>query len=156
MKSFSLASRRGHFSTLNELTTCIRASMLVPGLTGPLLCAPKGELADSAWRESSPPPPPPPQVLGGDDSPNTTGPADVRGTGKNIVSKAMSRATSWAVGEWRRAELREMSGEDGEGAEDPVGSQDGAAEAVDSAHDDVAGDSELLLDALVFEPLPYR
>ncbi|CAM9219890.1 unnamed protein product, partial [Discosporangium mesarthrocarpum] len=41
MSSVSLASTTGHFSTLKELTHCIRASMLVPGLAGPLVTVPR-------------------------------------------------------------------------------------------------------------------
>ncbi|CAN0461990.1 unnamed protein product, partial [Phaeothamnion confervicola] len=35
MTSHVLSSRSGHFSGLDELLRCMRASMLVPGLTGP-------------------------------------------------------------------------------------------------------------------------
>lgn len=32
-----LTSKGGHFKTLRELTECMRASMLLPGITGPMV-----------------------------------------------------------------------------------------------------------------------
>ncbi|CAM9200175.1 unnamed protein product [Chrysoparadoxa australica] len=36
-KSVALSAKGGHFSSLEELTACMRASMLLPGITGPLV-----------------------------------------------------------------------------------------------------------------------
>lgn len=36
-KAVVLTSRGGHFKTLRELTECMRASMLLPGITGPMV-----------------------------------------------------------------------------------------------------------------------
>lgn len=36
-KPVVLTSKGGHFSTLRELTECMRASMLLPGITGPMV-----------------------------------------------------------------------------------------------------------------------
>lgn len=33
-KSILMSAEEGHFSSLSELTNCMRASMLLPGLTG--------------------------------------------------------------------------------------------------------------------------
>ncbi|KAG5184415.1 acyl transferase/acyl hydrolase/lysophospholipase, partial [Tribonema minus] len=40
MDSHTLTSAKGHFATLPELARCMRASMLVPGMTGPLVTFP--------------------------------------------------------------------------------------------------------------------
>lgn len=36
-KAVVLTSKAGHFKTLRELTECMRASMLLPGITGPMV-----------------------------------------------------------------------------------------------------------------------
>lgn len=36
-KAVVLTSKGGHFKTLRELTECMRASMLLPGITGPMV-----------------------------------------------------------------------------------------------------------------------
>lgn len=36
-KAVVLTSNGGHFKTLRELTECMRASMLLPGITGPMV-----------------------------------------------------------------------------------------------------------------------
>lgn len=36
-KAVVLSSKGGHFKTLRELTECMRASMLLPGITGPMV-----------------------------------------------------------------------------------------------------------------------
>ncbi|CAM9223266.1 unnamed protein product [Discosporangium mesarthrocarpum] len=55
-KSISMSSRRGHFSTLRELTNCMRASMLLPGITGPMVNLPGVDepLVDSQLYEPIP------------------------------------------------------------------------------------------------------
>lgn len=132
MSTVSLASRRGHFSTLDELTGCIRASMLVPGLAGPLLSVPRRQRAVSRGDAGGP--------WAADE------PQQRRGGfvfGRRGGSEEEQR---------RRLEL------DGEGtaATTPLGltSESGASEEEGIADGDDA--TELLVDAMVFEPLPYR
>ena len=141
MSSVSLASRRGHFSTFSELIACIRASMLVPGLAGPLLSVPAGELADSAQENES---------------------------NRGSKVKLSSRARSWAAGQWRRSASLKPFGKGGE--EKGAQEKGGAAFTAGSTPEDIATAStvasvaaaaavaspELLVDAMVFEPLPYR
>lgn len=57
MSTVSLASKKGHFSTLDELTGCIRASMLVPGLAGPLASVPRRQRWPASWTTDSEAPP---------------------------------------------------------------------------------------------------
>lgn len=158
MKSVSLASRRGHFSTFSELTACIRASMLVPGLAGPLLSVPTGELADSAWGE---------RQQQQQTTATTVDSQEYEENGGGKV-KLSSRATSWAAGQWRRSQSLRSLGKDGEkrgrqaggGASSAAGSApEGIATAAGAGDGAAAASSaapELLVDAMVFEPLPYR
>lgn len=53
MTSVSLASHRGDFSTLDELRTCMRASMLVPGMAGPPMTVYRNSSAGFDRRNSS-------------------------------------------------------------------------------------------------------
>eukprot|EP00903_Cladosiphon_okamuranus_P009684 g9214.t1 len=150
MSTVSLASRRGHFSTVDELTGCIRASMLVPGLAGPLLSVPerrrrrrrKGQPSESLAAADSASPPPS----------NTDSVVDSYVGGSTAASQAQRRKNRDLF--WRRG----GSEEDGRQPE----RDNGVAAVLEwegLAPEGSAGDSdstELLVDAMVFEPLPYR
>ena len=152
MGSVSLASRRGHFSTLEELAACIRASMLVPGLAGPPRHVPGDDEANSASRQ--PPLPPPPRTTV---ERNQNRSVDTLAGGE-VETRPRE---SWAVGAWRRSprtrsfwEGRARGGRrySGDGGRDASAA---SAPALKRAQED-ADVSELLVDAMVFEPLPYR
>lgn len=147
MSSISLASRKGHFSTLDELTACIRASMLVPGLAGPLRSVRASQRADSAWRDQLP------QL----DTEYAARPTAKRADHTGMRRAVTSRASSWALGKWRSR--RQLLLGRGWGKGDIVGG-DAAASAscapTPGGAADGNEDSELLVDAMVFEPLPYR
>ncbi|CAM9838723.1 unnamed protein product, partial [Ectocarpus sp. 12 AP-2014] len=55
-KAVVMTSKGGHFSTLRELTECMRASMLLPGITGPMVTLPNVDepLVDSQLYEQIP------------------------------------------------------------------------------------------------------
>eukprot|EP00903_Cladosiphon_okamuranus_P016650 g15353.t1 len=55
-KAVVLTSRGGHFKTLRELTECMRASMLLPGITGPMVTLPNvdEQLVDSQLYQQIP------------------------------------------------------------------------------------------------------
>eukprot|EP00752_Nemacystus_decipiens_P006162 g5559.t1 len=55
-KAVVLTSKAGHFKTLRELTECMRASMLLPGITGPMVTLPNvdEQLVDSQLYEQIP------------------------------------------------------------------------------------------------------
>lgn len=191
MSSVSLASRRGHFSTLEELTACIRASMLVPGLAGPLQSVSKGEAVDSAWAKDDHDKTPPLQnkeqqtaINNSDndsDHRHTAASLSKRGRHQSnaagVVGTFTASSPSWAMGEWRRPERpsEEVSRRRGEEEESKKGIREGvdgdvtavAAAATAGEHSDHGTPAttnatssedtpELLSDALVFEPLPYR
>lgn len=148
MSSVSLASRRGHFSTLEELAACVRASMLVPGLAGPLRSVRAGERADSAWRDQ----------LDTEDAARTTA---TRAGHAGMPRAVASRATSWALGRWRsrREMLRRRRRKGGVEVEVDGGHAATSASGAPAAGGGAVhgnGISELLVDAMVFEPLPYR
>jgi len=134
MSTVSLASRRGHFSTLDELTGCIRASMLVPGLAGPLLSVPRRQRAGSGAGSEA---------------------------GRPWAAEKPHRRKDGFVfrrrggGEEEQRRRLELEGEDS-AATTPLdlGSESGSSEEGESADGDDA--TELLVDAMVFEPLPYR
>lgn len=145
MSTVSLASRRGHFSTLDELTECIRASMLVPGLTGPLLSVPerrKGQPPESLTAADSAAPSPPDAYSVVD--------SDVSG----------SSAASQAQQQKKRLLFRRRRGSEEDGRQLERDNKAAAAQEVEwLASEESAGGgnaTELLVDAMVFEPLPYR
>lgn len=151
MSSLSLASRRGHFSTLDELTKCIRASMLVPGLAGPLLTVP-----------INPPPSAPKEPETRTHKPWGGRRKDMRGDEESRGDSFPRPSTSWALGSWwtrRRSKARNSAAErDGRGGESG-GLASESAESGDcaaAATGTVSAETELLVDAMVFEPLPYR
>lgn len=151
MSSLSLASRKGHFSTLGELTECIRASMLVPGLAGPLLTVPIN-LSPSAPKDPE----------AGTHKPWEDRRRDVRGNKKMRGDSLTRSSMSWALGAWwarRRSKARNSTaGRDGRGGESG-GLASESAESGDcaaAATATVSAETELLVDAMVFEPLPYR
>ncbi|CAM9301121.1 unnamed protein product [Ectocarpus sp. 13 AM-2016] len=55
-KAVVMTSKGGHFGTLRELTECMRASMLLPGITGPMVTLPNVDepLVDSQLYEQIP------------------------------------------------------------------------------------------------------
>lgn len=176
MSTVSLASRRGHFSTLDELTGCIRASMLVPGLAGPLLSVPtrrpseeqlaplssanvatsRDEARDimaaavgSQGREESKQEPTigflvgesatalpqadggqTPQTEGGDNN-GVAAEEEVKDSAVAAVGEAAVAATAAASAAFENSVQKEEEGGGGDA-------------------------TELLVDAMVFEPLPYR
>lgn len=115
MGSVSLASRRGHFSTLDELTACIRASMLVPGLAGPPRPVSWGKSCLQQQRRL---------------------PLEAHVSGK----VEPPREESWGKGVWSQGRCLESLFERSE-------------EGPDRKKADA---SEPLVDAMVYEPLPYR
>lgn len=134
MSTVSLASRRGHFSTLDELTGCIRASMLVPGLAGPLLSVPRRQRAVSG--------------VGSDAGrPRAANEPQQRKDG------FVFRRRGGGEEEQRRRLEREREDRPATTPLD-LTCESGASEEEGTAGGDDA--TELLVDAMVFEPLPYR
>lgn len=144
--------------------------MLVPGLAGPLLSVPAGELADSAWAEQQHYQQQQLQATG------TAVNAQENGRRGSKV-KLSSRATSWAAGQWRRSQSLRSLGKGGEekgvqvdggvasvsgagsapeGIAAAAAASSTAATATAATTAAAATDTELLVDAMVFEPLPYR
>lgn len=188
MGTVSLASRRGYFSTLDELTGCIRASMLVPGLAGPLVSVPKRQVegTSSLTADSVATPPQEERVAtlpptSGTDSDSRVGgegredvvtassPVDGEGReeygqgsggGAGELATAQPPAGFLVTGKGEAVEEEEESLQKGE-REVPVATA--PADAVNSSAGKKEGtsggggdSSELLVDAMVFEPLPYR
>lgn len=184
MRSVSLASRRGHFSTLDQLTGCIRASMLVPGLAGPPVTAPRNKHTPS-----------PPSAVS--DRRAAVRKKRLRGWGSESLTKRNNdggeiggrmHGSPWRLGGWwpRRRFSRSLArggrsssaveggsdwstvavGEEGcrDSPTTGVGGVGGSDEGVEASGADgdvgaVASDEkpeEFLVDAMVFEPLPYR
>ena len=134
MSTVSLASRRGHFSTLDELTGCIRASMLVPGLAGPLVSVPERRRGQSMMADSAVPPPGADSVSDSDvGRPPAASQAQQQRKKRRLFRRRAEREN--------RAAAAELQG----GEELTVASSTGGD-----------GATELLVDAMVFEPLPYR
>ncbi|CAM9738603.1 unnamed protein product [Ectocarpus fasciculatus] len=187
MGTVSLASRRGYFSTLDELTGCIRASMLVPGLAGPLVSVPKrqGDGGSSLTADSVATPPqegrattlPPTsdpdsdsRVGGGDREAVVTASSppvgregredSVVGSGAGEPATAQPRAGFLGTGNGGVVEEEDESLGKEEEREVPVAAA--PVEAFESNAGNKGGTggggdaSELLVDAMVFEPLPYR
>lgn len=178
MSSVSLASRRGHFATLDKLTECIRASMLVPGLAGPLLTVPIGKRSLSASRDS-------PSICATEPSVKISAArtaskskrrrkadsrlatdvevdhVDRRQGKENDVEEVCSQGlSSWVLGKWwprRRLDPRLLSGH---GSSESGDEEDRSlvvdTEPADGADGVSTAESELLVDAMIFEPLPYR
>ena len=138
MSTVSLASRRGHFSTLDELTGCIRASMLVPGLAGPLVSVPERRRGQSMMADSAVPPP------GADSVSDSVSDSDVGrppAASQAQQQRKKRRLFRRRAERENRAAAAELQG----GEELTVASSTGGD-----------GATELLVDAMVFEPLPYR
>lgn len=158
MSSVSLASRRGHFKTRDELGRCIRASMLVPGLAGPVISVPTGQLAESAWRDEFSTP------LGSavrDGQERMTGRGADLGGEREVAQQAKpSRGSSRFWGQRRRKgpmrSTREaIVREEGGHVEATSITGTGRAAQESTAIDDKL-EPEVFIDAMVFEPLPYR
>lgn len=158
MSTVSLASRRGHFSTLAELTRCIRASMLVPGLAGPLLSVPKRR---RRWQR-------PGSLMAGSVVPpagaDTAVKSDVGSDHSSSQASRQPQQPKDRVIFWRRGS-REEDGSQPEretsktaAATAALGEGELAVESSGSKEGTVGGEdeTELLVDAMVFEPLPYR
>lgn len=137
MSPVSLASRRGHFSTLDELTGCIRASMLVPGLAGPLLSVPERR-RQRQQRVSLMPDSVPslPQQTKDRVIFWRRGGSEEDGRQPERGNRAVAAAAAAVV-------------LGGGGLTVEVGGSDEGTAGGDDA-------TELLVDAMVFEPLPYR
>lgn len=195
MSTVSLASRKGHFSTLDELTGCIRASMLVPGLAGPLISvptrrpgSPMADTAEGGVREA------------GDEQMVPSSFADGAASDRDIVTTVSTTMSGEVCGESVGETIKgfDVGGSAGERAtaQPQAGSADRgqawhagggysdripagekvknsavaavkeasveAAAAATAAFESSAGKegggdaTELLADAMVFEPLPYR
>ena len=133
--------------------------MLVPGLAGPLLSVPAGELADSAWTDQHQ------QRQQQQQTTETAVDAQKNGGGGRV--KLSSRATSWAVGQWRRSQCLRSVGTGGQEKGVQVGggttsvsaagiALEGFTAAATATAAAAVAEPELLVDAMVFEPLPYR
>lgn len=136
MSSVSLTSRGGHFSTIDQFTECVRASMLVPGLAGPPLTMP------------TPTPP-----VAAEEAEAEKMSQDEKGRRKGVWGDRLSRRSSpsWALGDWWTQRRSRARGSAGRSSSDSV-----LGELAESANATTGAEAELLVDAMVFEPLPYR